>query len=126
MHEGKAPTERRPWECMRSMHDTQLERSASNPVKSVKPVATTGARPCWTSSSLLSRLMARRTVGPEHPFADPPDEGIAERAPKAKDKPWLAAEREHARYVGQHCRCHTNKEGPGVATVRAATPARIC
>jgi hypothetical protein len=36
---------------------------------------------------LLSRLMARRTVGPEHPFADPPDEGIAERATKAKDKP---------------------------------------
>ena len=33
-------------ERMRSIHGTQLERSASNPVNIVKPVAPTGASPC--------------------------------------------------------------------------------
>src|SRR5215475_2891300 len=66
------------------------------------------ALPVFESAFGTSPPLLGSGIGAERALADPPDEGIAERDQKAKDKPWLVAEREHARDVAQYCRCHPN------------------
>src|SRR5258706_13139230 len=97
-------------------------------IMSIGCTTATSATACTkhpASAALACEPSIAPRVGSKNPLAAPPDEGVPFHSYTAGNEPRLTADRQYPSRVGHHQTCHAEEERPGVAAVRAATPARV-